>query len=388
MPRTPEPFTDLDTDWLDKLDKQIFNLRTIDGRIIGSVALSTGWSVSRTKENISLVAPDGAKLALPTHIGLNAKVYRSKLFTVVRHADLEGRPLLGLVEYLIETQKIDPDRLRVLREAVDELEARRQAARAAKSVPEDSGNPSEPTSSHVTPKRHAHIVRREPWTAHGSPRHRDGVSQTYPSEAVMERTWSDKAVDFECRWEDCQYTNDNPRSVASHYAQHTAGQGRSPQPEVDGIDPDHRVNHRKQTRINKLRREINGALSSEEALDSDDPEFPAWLAAWIINHRVETVASSDDDTVVEELDNEQILDKIAALVDRGRGKVLREQIEILSGQMDDQLLQIDEIKTAAAAAEERARQAEARADNADSNLQAFRDLVNETITKNNKGDTP
>jgi hypothetical protein len=202
---------------------------------------------------------------------------------------------------------------------------------------------------------------------------------TYPSAAVTERTWSDNTTDYRCAWPDCEFTNEAPRSVASHYTSHVRGQGRAPQPEADGVDPDHEP--RKRIRIRNLRRELEGAMTAAfvAGLGPDAPEYPEWVATWIIDHRVEAVRGSDTElSDAGELDTDQILDRIAALVDRGRGHVLREQIATLNDQLDDAERQVEEAQQQLRYANDDREAAELRAQKAADNLQALRDLINES----------
>jgi hypothetical protein len=151
--------------------------------------------------------------------------------------------------------------------------------------------------------------------------------------------------------------------VANHFAsKHRRGQGTAPQPEADGLDNDWTPTQA--TRIRRLKRELDGALAA--GIDLTDTEA---IAAWIITHRIEGLPGTeggDGDTSVpaEPLTAEQILDKIAALADRGRAHILREQLNSLNGLLD----------ASEAAREEEAR----RRQKAEGNLTALRELINET----------
>lgn len=80
-----------------------------------------------------------------------------------------------------------------------------------------------PSAIYAVPDRT--VVRSEPWHAHKAPSPTGGTK--YRSEAVVERQWSDGAVDYLCALEGCGYTSDVARSVSSHYAAHTrAGETR------------------------------------------------------------------------------------------------------------------------------------------------------------------
>jgi len=347
----------------DEMWDQLSQLRFVEQRVLSALAVGLGWRTDFSK-GIHLTAPDGTKLNLPIQSNLNAKMFRSRVNSIVRHrgAAKPGR-LMTVVEAIIAHPKVklDPDRVAVLREAVAHAPAQKVQVEV---VPEVASG--KPVSGH----RKLRIIREEPWSAI-----RNAKGETYPSDAVMERHWSNGTVDFRCRWEEdlsdrskgCDWTNESPRSVASHNANHKAGMGQQPQPEVDGIDPEHVSNPRKLTRIRRLASEIDGALTA--ALAAGIVADPQWLAQWIIDHRIEALPSASEEEP-EVLSEDQILDKIAALVDRGRGKILREQVDTLQGQVETFMAQV-------AAAEAKAKAAEDRASWADGNLQALSELLDD-----------
>ena len=197
----------------------------------------------------------------------------------------------------------------------------------------------------------------------------------YPSKAVMERTWSNDTTDFACQWPGCDFTDESPHTVAKHNGAHKRGKGKQAQAEVDGFDPAHVSNPRKLTRIRALTREIYGAFAAAFTANglALDPE---WLAAWIIDHRIEALPG--DTPVSEELSEDQILDKIAALVDRGRGKVLREQIDNLQHQVEGYMEEQDTLRQDLT--EQLDGLGKARAEHAEGNLKALRDLINRGMT--------
>lgn len=88
---------------------------------------------------------------------------------------------------------------------------------------------------HVRPERT--IVSEKPWMAARSIQ-ADGA-HLYPSEAVVQREWSDEAIDYVCAHAGCEWASDNARSVASHYAGvHSRGKGKQQQAEVVAVDPE------------------------------------------------------------------------------------------------------------------------------------------------------
>ena len=337
----------------DEMWDQLSQLRFVEQRVLSALAVGLGWRTDFSK-GIHLTAPDGTKVNLPIQSTLNAKMFRSRVNTIIRHRGpaKPGR-LMTVVEAIIAHPKVklDPDRVAVLREAMEHAPAVKEPAPAVAEVAE----------SKVSAHRKVRITREEPWSAV-----RNHRGETYPSDAVMERHWSNGTTDYACRWEGCEFTDDSPRTVAAHNGSHKRGQGTGPRPEVDGVDPEHVSNPRKITRVRNLAREIDGALTA--AIAAGITADPEWLAQWIIDHRIDALPAAGEEPVP--LTSEDILDKIAALVDRGRGKVLREQVDTLQIQVEGFMAQV-------AAAEAKAKAAEDRASWADGNLQALSELLDD-----------
>lgn len=81
---------------------------------------------------------------------------------------------------------------------------------------------------------------RTPWLAHKASNKDGGVR--YESEAVIQRTWNNGDVDYECAFEGCGYSNKNPRSVAVHYGRsHTMKGEALPAAQDKGlvVDPEY-----------------------------------------------------------------------------------------------------------------------------------------------------
>ena len=365
----------------DAIFEQAQDFRFTDTKIFLFVAVGLGWTFHRHNAYVFMAA-DGTRMEVPTNAGLNAKVFRSRMNTLMRHRSPNGRGSampIALVESVVELLKVEASKAQVMRKAALDAPPMVSAPPTAETnARSDVGKQAEQTPQ-GTHKRKRRILRQEPWTAHGAPVKSGIGSVTYPSAAVTERTWSDETVDFRCAWPDCEYVNESPRSVASHYTSHVRGQGRAPQPEPDGIDTDHEP--RKKIRIRNLRRELEGAMTAAfvAGLAAEDPEYPEWVATWIIDHRVEAVRGSDTElSDAGELDTDQILDRIAALVDRGRSHVLREQIATLNDQLTDKDQQVDEVLDTLQEALAQRDAAEQRAQAARDNLNTLRDMINES----------
>lgn len=353
-----------------------------DVMTLAGLASVFGWRIVKdTKGGARFYAPDDAmSFTVPLHTNLSFNVYRQKVRTLMRHRGhptsphLDNIPLIAAGEMLIDYLKLDHSHAKVVRDAIAEIPA---GAERAPSRPVEERDSAVPV---LGKRRKRRIMVEQPWSAHGTVL-KDGTTQTYPSEAVMERTWSDETKDYVCRWPGCDYTSDDsPRSVASHYTSHRRGEGRKPQPEPDGIDTDHLP--RKTARVRRLKSEVQGALdaASAQGVEAD----AEWIAQWIIDHRVGTLADDRGDDGDTELSPEQIIDKIVALADRGRSKILREQIEALQGQIDgyDDIIDQKVAEQVTPLAESHAllvaqyEAAEARARSAESDLAALADMLN------------
>jgi hypothetical protein len=362
------------------------DLRFKDSKTLLWIGHYCGWNISRGPGGfLILTSADGQRMEVPNKDGLNAKVFKSRVRKILRHRS-ENIPMAAMINYVISELKVEASHAQVLRHLAAEVqpvgnispttaieEPAVQSQPASVPSPETAESESEPAPV-VTGRRKRRITKSEPWSAHKGAT-KDGLSTTYPSQAVMEREWSDGTKDYACRWEGCHFTHETPHSVASHYGGHRRGQGTAPQPPVDGIDPDHTP--AKAARIRRLRSEIDGALAAAiaEGIDFTVIDQAKWLAEWIINHRVEPLRSGTEEDP-REMTSEEALDKIAAIADRGRSPILREQIETLQSQVEGFMERFEEVEAARTAAE-------ARAARAEGDLRAVRDMLNESGTDPN-----
>ena len=355
-----------------ELDEEVLrSIRFRDTKVLLGLASWCGWDMLDIKQ-FMFIAQDGTKLRVPTNTNLNMKVFRSKVRSIFRHRDptaFGGPPLGVIVANVIEAFKVDASHAHMLNQLADEMQSRSQPASIPPAIESGGSVESESAPVEIETVRERYITKHEPWSAHRSMR--KGATETYPSKAVTERTWSDGIVDYACQWEGCPYTHEVPQSVARHFAGHRRGQGKAEQLEADGIDPE--WTPRKRAKIQRLRAEIDGALTAAFAagIDFTDTE---WLATWIIEHRTDPVSEGGETVDPRDLTPEELLDKIAALVDRGRGKILREQIESLNSAVEGYMSEVDEARNLATAMA-------ARAERAESNLHVLRDLINETDPK-------
>ena len=386
-----EPFADAFVDIYDEIN--IAN-RYRDIGSLAMFAMVNGWHPIKGK-GILMVADDGTQINMPRSSHLKLGVYRHHAHTIIRHrrelppGSLSGpaaAPMTVLVQMVIDKFSLDPDHARILHDAVEAMPAVTKPA--PEPVVESTPKPrhdKQPTHETLpTPEpvedvpvaAMPHIISEEPWSAHGKRRKDDNVSETYPSPAVIQRNWSNGVKTYRCAQDGCDWFHENPRSVASHFAaKHMRGQGRTPQPPMDGIDPDFESPLRKR-RIAKLRGEIDGAMIA--AFANGVEATPEWIATWIVDHRPDPeglgVQHTDGEGghhdaetgewIPDPMTPERILEEMAALLERhtGRSKILREQIE----NQDAVLEQYQAERDAALA----------RAARAEGNLHALRDLIN------------
>jgi hypothetical protein len=382
-----------------------------DIRAVVALALSQGW-VPIEGKGIMMVAKDGTKINLPRNSHLKQNVFRHHVHSIITHKDeppheyrkgVMGAPLAVIMDVIIERLRLDHDHARIMRDAIPKVEkapvppAQIGGNPAAEPAPGDESIPA-PVVTHGDPQgarsllsdeeaeaevqriiaatSQRHIVSTEPWSAHGR-RSRTGDSMVYPSEAVMQRNWSDGTKDYACRYEGCDYVRDIARPVANHYgAVHSRGQGVQPKAPEDGIDPDFTHTTAQKRRISKLRAEIDAAMTA--AFDVGAEADAIWIATWIVEHRADPQREEGDskagrhgyyndegEWVDTPIGPDEILEELASLLERhtGRSKVLREQIEA-----QDSVLQRYQQERDLAVA---------RAERAEGNLHALRDMLNE-----------
>ena len=331
---------------------ELREMRLKEARALSLLAFLNGWSYQKVK-NVPVVilsAGDGseASFRISMNDSINFKTFRAHVNTISRHRGYRGTdpdmktfvslPPVVMLDIIVSTVKLDPDHLNIIRKAFEEQpkeEEVPQVSITSDLPPGPVGRVAPilkeaPKIVTLVPERH--LLKEEPWIAHSKSR-ASGGTETYPSDAVMERQWSDTTTDFACRFPDCDYVEAKPHSVARHYAaKHSRGKGRTPQPEIDGVDMEWTPSQG--ARIKRLKRELDGALTAALA-EKHDIHDTEWIAEWIITHRIEGVGGGDGGGAEEgPLTAEQIIDKIAALVVRGRSPILREQIETLNAMLD------------------------------------------------------
>ena len=233
------------------------------------------------------------------------------------------------------------------------------------------------------------LLTTTPWIAKRAMTAEGG--RVYESHAVLERKWSDGAADYLCAFPDCGYAHPEPRSVARHYGgAHGKERPASAAQQDEYLDPGKRwvPTERQAGRIARLAKELKQA---KEVLADSPTEFD--IAAWIIQQR--DLASSPPEERV--LTSEQVIERIRRLVDGGayadlmaRIAVLEEEVANATRTAEETNIEArvavieEEITTRAQELVEVARahqhEAEARAERAEGDLEALRDLLNKPRT--------
>lgn len=168
------------------------------------------------------------------------------------------------------------------------------------------------------------VVSEKPWMAKRSGHEVTHKGTVYESPWVIERTWSDGHVDYKCTT--CEYTAAKPRSVSSHAA-NKEDHPKGPQSakartfpvtnyEASGI------RHPNKSAVNRLASEVLQALDGMGDVwhDLSPEELARRVAERIYATRPEREPMPD-------LTPEQVIERIAHLVDGGRYMEMHQQVE-------------------------------------------------------------
>lgn len=380
------------------------------------VASMVGWGVRRHEKGYAtILSPDGStQITLPSNArSIRQSVTRTWWGKVFRYGDpsrvqmlkdflaeetgevsfnelkdmfVKGGPLRDTLTRFIADHHGDfPTAQRTFLEAVHNQAIEMGA------IPDD--RPKEEPQRSVTeqPKPSngpATLVIERPWQARHTMRASGG--EVYESAAVIEQQWSDGSLSYRCS--QCDFTSPIPRTVASHYGgKHGRERPTRSAQELSFIDPTVRwvPTERQRGRIARLATEIDGAKTELGA----DATATA-IAEWIVQRRDEASAVTERDTT---LTPDGIIDRIRRLVDGGVYADLMARITLLESEVsiaqaktaaDSELVKAALADANATAAEEKAEYEEAiatlrkelhdareRANDAESDLDALRDLL-------------
>lgn len=226
-------------------------------------------------------------------------------------------------------------------------------------------------------KKERHVISERPALMHYSLTNKGG--QSYPSKTTIERRWSDGAIDYVCAVSTCGEVSENRRAFSGpHWGMHVRKGEAQP---VDGEemrknvvdDPTYTETawSRKQSLREKRIKELKTMLDAVDLkkITPDD------LAEMIMDFLGDSTSGGGGAS--EPLTDEQIIDRIRSLVDRG---TYAEQENLLA----EQRRAMDELIEAAAEREEELAQkvleAEQETIAVKSHLEALRDLVNQSLT--------
>jgi hypothetical protein len=353
--------------------------------VILLAASVSGWVLVSPKHDadtswVLVSEQDAARIVVPSNSGLRESVFRSMVKKVLRHSHpvactvgcndpMDAWPTHDVVASIAKHAKLDRSHERIMRAAVDEYMPARlrvspsapepvveqprpappRAEAAAAPATTEGGAPttrmiSEPDEQPVRPRGApswlaGDVVRRAPFMAKS-----DSRGNLYESTTVVELHFADGHVGYGCAWPGCDYRNERFASVARHNgAAHRAGRGREVQPEDSAFDPTvrpftHDVDDpRRAGRIARLAAELRDALGGDALVVAHQgyDALAVELATRVIAARDAKQVDGDGNPIVAApLTPEQIIDRIAVLVDRGRTTDLLGQVEALHAELD------------------------------------------------------
>jgi hypothetical protein len=347
-------------------------------RFLAALAERCGWRTTPgTQGGTVFSAPDHTDLILP-NTSIRSSVFDSTVRKIRTHGNQECKITEADVEELLSMHRLDASSRRQVyrllglkhrepRTISQPVLSKRDADWAKKMLEAPIDVPASDVVEPGPGKRAApepprsEVPRRIVWEGPRDSNH--GSGKIYASHAVIERRWSDGSVDYRCSWSGCDYTSDKYVSVASHYRAHVIGKGRTPQPEPYRVDLDLAEQSRREARIRRLAADM---AEADKALD----ENWEWheLAEFVVAkwERERTEAPPADET--RELTPEEVIERIARLVDRGRVSDLLAANQTLADRVD--VLASEAARHAADAAVQRAEAERLRAERS-----ALRDLL-------------
>jgi len=225
------------------------------------------------------------------------------------------------------------------------------------------------------PEPRATAISRAPWLARQGTSRSKGTTSLYESGAVVEVTWSDGTLTYECSIEECDYASPNPRSVSSHFRGHVRRGDHEPVGQLarPSVAKDVPVTEYREGYTGKTYEPSERLLAALEAFlaDAGTTDIRALAYAALVWARERPDLGDIEEREREPLDDGQILAKIRLLVG-GRDVELEEAHRHTLTSMEVMRLEHEE---AVAAMEERLRLAEERATSLQENLDAWLSLA-------------
>ena len=357
---------------------EVTDLKNADTRAVVLWAASIGgWTiVQRVNSQWTLIALDGTTINVPTNTGLKSGVFRSMVRKIVRHshpatcadpscAEIDRHwPDEGVVHQIAKHVKLDASHEAVMLNAYRDAhrEARTPTAPepvaaaspapvrppapapvAATPTPPAPPKQEEPTRAD-TPERKPKRLARPDWVDGEVKDRRPRIAKNnttagHPSHAVDVLTLVDGHTAYGCRWPGCDWRDPSPKSVAMHYAAvHAEGRTRLAATMHDPTLAQTPVDHRRDSRIARLAAELEQAWST---VMKDGLPSPSKLAEAIVDARISR-AEDDAERAAEPLTAEQVLDRIAVLVDRGRTAELTDRVAELEAALAARTVELTE----------------------------------------------
>ena len=239
------------------------NIQFRDIKVIAALSLWCGWNVHKSKlfHLVAKTARRWRSRRTPTSTSRCSAPRSARSFATV--TSVSQRPCCdgrGDHRHLQGGQVARHTSSEVGRRSQAGLQREGIAAPFAPTTAEKYPVPNLPRLRALSVDRTEHrIVKVEPWSAHSRTARRV-VTETYPSKAVMERTWSDGSRTTPASGRVARTPTRVPQSTARHFAAHRRGAGKEPQAPSDGVDPT--WTPQKRARVASLRTEIDGALDA------------------------------------------------------------------------------------------------------------------------------
>jgi len=300
-----------------------------------------GWALewaSQKKQAISMRSGfDDHRLLLPLN-SINANRLRSLKTQVARHTDPEVLKDAGDITRISNRNRregkipltfdiANDNDIATKRGGMPLPAAVERALNRARLTAEEEENvKDEPPTATPEPDpdyTNGYVVSETPWMVRKGGKD-GGTGRMYESHSVIHRVWSDGFEDYKCRF--CDYVNVNPRGVAGHAARTKVGHPSA------GAPPElHTVNEYESTEIKhpmagvrRLTSELTSALDSLPEGWCDGEFDAADIARTLAEH---VYAMRPDRPPTEPLTAEQIVHRIALMVDTGRLAEMHQQVE-------------------------------------------------------------
>jgi hypothetical protein len=327
---------------------------TTEARDVVEIAESLGYTITwanHKRQIIDLLSTfNGRHLTMPT-TNINANRLRTLRRQVMRHADpavvKERFTFTGMADKNRKEGKIKPtfdiasdndtatkrggfpmptavERAMNTARLIADEEAAAEDQRLIRKANDDDEQVAELVAAERNPvyrggDTSVHLVSETPWMVRKGG-HEGGPGRMYESHSVLHRVWSDGGEDYRCRF--CEYESDNPRGVSGHASRSKTGHPKAEDVEVHKVNEYHpsEIKH-PMSGVRRLTTELTLALDSLKDWCDLPPETLARTLA------EQVYAMRPDREPAAPLTAEQIVHRIALMVDTGRLAEMHQQVE-------------------------------------------------------------